>query len=215
MILLKSNHFLLQFIVAIALVLCTVIVSTKITYNFKQLYYYDVDKLNIVNSSGLDLASIKSNYNYIIDYLNKNNTDKFALPTLSYSSSGATHFTEVKRIFKEMDYILLLCILFICIFIIIFKKNKSFLYLKIAGIILILIPLILIPLSFLDFDKLFTIFHKILFRNDLWLFDPKTDPIILILPEQFFMHCMMLIVTFSTLLGGFYLVLYKKITRTL
>ena len=39
-----------------------------------------------------------------------------------------------------------------------------------------------------DFDAAFTLFHKILFRNDLWLLDPRTDLLIRICPERMFMH---------------------------
>lgn len=38
-----------------------------------------------------------------------------------------------------------------------------------------------------DFTEGFTIFHHMFFDNDLWLLDPKTDLLINILPEGFFM----------------------------
>ena len=38
-----------------------------------------------------------------------------------------------------------------------------------------------------DFNKYFTIFHKIFFTNDLWLLDPDTDLLIRMLPEGFFL----------------------------
>ena len=37
-----------------------------------------------------------------------------------------------------------------------------------------------------DFDSLFTAFHRLLFSNDLWLLDPKTDLLIRICPESMF-----------------------------
>lgn len=37
-----------------------------------------------------------------------------------------------------------------------------------------------------DFTKYFIIFHKIFFRNDLWILDPATDLLINIVPEPFF-----------------------------
>lgn len=40
---------------------------------------------------------------------------------------------------------------------------------------------------FLNFQKAFLYFHKIFFRNDLWLLDPRTDLMINMLPESFFM----------------------------
>lgn len=38
-----------------------------------------------------------------------------------------------------------------------------------------------------DFNKYFTMFHEIFFDNDLWLLDPRTDLLIRMLPEGFFM----------------------------
>lgn len=38
------------------------------------------------------------------------------------------------------------------------------------------------------FDKLFILFHKLLFTNDLWLMDPRTDAMIRMFPSQFFMQ---------------------------
>lgn len=37
-----------------------------------------------------------------------------------------------------------------------------------------------------DFDKTFTVFHLLLFDNDLWLLDPRTDVLIKMLPLNFF-----------------------------
>lgn len=38
----------------------------------------------------------------------------------------------------------------------------------------------------MDFDSLFTLFHKLLFTNDLWLLDPQTDLLIRICPQSMF-----------------------------
>lgn len=38
-----------------------------------------------------------------------------------------------------------------------------------------------------DFDGAFTFFHRVLFTNDLWLLDPRTDLLIRICPESMFM----------------------------
>lgn len=39
----------------------------------------------------------------------------------------------------------------------------------------------------IDFDGAFTFFHRVLFTNDLWLLDPRTDLLIRICPESMFM----------------------------
>ena len=45
-----------------------------------------------------------------------------------------------------------------------------------------------------NFSETFIYFHKLFFRNNYWIFDPTTDPIINALPEEFFMIELILIV---------------------
>ena len=73
---------------------------------------------------------------------------------------------------------------------------------RIFEILTIAIPLILGFFAFIDFDRLFVMFHQLVFSNDYWLFNPRLDPIINILPENFFMHCFILIV-FIVLFSAF------------
>ena len=48
----------------------------------------------------------------------------------------------------------------------------------------------------IDFQRMFLLFHRVFFSNDYWIFDPDADEIINILPEQFFMHCALIVVGF-------------------
>lgn len=53
-----------------------------------------------------------------------------------------------------------------------------------------------------DFNKYFTLFHEIFFNNDLWLLDPRTDLLIRMLPEGFFLDMVVRIgITFLLLLA--------------
>jgi integral membrane protein (TIGR01906 family) len=54
------------------------------------------------------------------------------------------------------------------------------------------VPIGLTALLAMNFDRFFIVFHEMLFRNQDWLFDPATDPIINVLPEGFFMLCFLL-----------------------
>lgn len=55
-----------------------------------------------------------------------------------------------------------------------------------------------------NFNKYFLVFHKVAFRNDLWLLNPETDLLICMLPEGFFMDMIIRIGTIflSLLLVG-------------
>ena len=49
-------------------------------------------------------------------------------------------------------------------------------------------------LAALNFDRAFVIFHSVFFPGkDNWIFDWRTDPIILFLPQDFFRNCAVLI----------------------
>jgi integral membrane protein (TIGR01906 family) len=57
------------------------------------------------------------------------------------------------------------------------------------------LPLVIGALAALAFNRAFVIFHSIFFPGkDNWLFNPHTDPIILAMPETFFLRCGILIV---------------------
>lgn len=67
----------------------------------------------------------------------------------------------------------------------------------------------------LDFTSLFTVFHHVLFTNDLWLLNPQTDKLIQLMPEPFFMEYATRLVTrnfmfyLGILLAAFYFVFGK------
>ena len=57
----------------------------------------------------------------------------------------------------------------------------------IAGTLMLFLPIIAAGAwAFIDFDAAFTAMHHLLFSNDLWLMDPRTDLMIRMLPERFF-----------------------------
>jgi integral membrane protein (TIGR01906 family) len=53
-----------------------------------------------------------------------------------------------------------------------------------TGLMVALVVLVGV-LSLLDFDALWTRFHQIAFRNDLWQLDPNSDYLIMLFPEPF------------------------------
>lgn len=87
-----------------------------------------------------------------------------------------------------IDYIFYITLALSVTFVILQLIKRRIKFLKIASIALISLPVLLaIPFA-INFDATFTTFHKIFFNNDYWLFDPELDPVINILPQEFFMH---------------------------
>ncbi|MCW7996906.1 TIGR01906 family membrane protein [Clostridium sp. cpc1] len=211
---LKNKGFFIDILLSIILTIIFIIVSVKLTLTFKILYYWDITNLSIIKNTDLNMKEIKENFNYLIYYLNSHKNIVFCLPSLPSSKEGIIHFKDVKNIFNFLDKFLFINI-FISVPVIYYKlkitKNVSFL--KYSSILTIIMPLsLIIPLT-LNFDKGFTLFHRIFFSNDYWIFDPNKDPIINLLPEAFFFHSVLLILFFIILFSLISYILYKNIRK--
>ncbi|KOR25005.1 TIGR01906 family membrane protein [Clostridium sp. FAM 1755] len=209
---LKNKEFLIDILLSIILTNIFLIVSIKLTLNFKFLYYWDIKNLSITKNTDLSLKEIKENFNYLIYYLNSHKNITFCLPSLASSNEGIIHFKDVKNIFNFLDKFLFLNI-FISIPFIYYKLKitKNVMFLKYSSVSSILIPILLLTPLILNFEKGFILFHKIFFSNDYWLFDPDKDPIINLLPETFFLHSALLILFFILLFSLTCYILYKNI----
>ena len=190
-----------------------IITIVKFTVGFKQLYYFDIDYLNIPMLSGISKEEIKENYAYMIDYNLSKDNKEFELPTLKSSKQGKIHFEEVRDIFQNMNKIFNISLVLSIIGVIINILNKNIEILKTTSKTLILLPMILMLPVVINFKGSFVLFHKIMFNNDYWIFDPNLDPVINILPEKFFFHAgiMILILIIVASLANY--LIYKLLKR--
>ncbi|MGL4912767.1 MAG: TIGR01906 family membrane protein [Romboutsia sp.] len=185
----------------------------KFTVGFKQLYYYDISKLNIEKMCGLSAEEIKLNYDYLIEYNLSKEESNFEMPTIKSSPQGKIHFEEVRDIFQTLNKVFNICLFISIIGTFINIKNKDISFLKITSISLISIPIILSLPIILNFQKSFVIFHELMFSNDYWIFDPKLDPVINMLPEQFFFHAGLMILGLILVSSMLVYCLYKWLIK--
>lgn len=167
--------------------------AVVIVLNFKWLYYIDITLLGIEKNSGMNVSSIRANYDALIQYNQFWFHGELRFPTLIMSNTGQIHFQEVKRIFVVIQYLCMITFAASLVGIVKMRRRGQYAYLKIAGLLSLVIPVALGIFALLYWDKFFALFHQILFRNNYWLFDSKTDPVILILPDAYFMHCAVMI----------------------
>ena len=203
----------LNILLALALTLFIISAAVVVTLNFRPLYYLDVDLLHIAETSGLPRAEILENYNTLIDYNSIFGTKELAFPTLAMSETGRIHFEEVKNVFTFFEITLIVSGVLVLDGVIYrhFKKNPG--YLLLSGILTVALPLVLGILIALNWQTVFVLFHKIVFRNDYWIFDAATDPVITILPDAFFMHCALLILALVVLGSVVCLLLYRHFKK--
>lgn len=196
----KSDLFL-----AIILTVFIISLAVVITVFFKPLYYFDIGYLNLPETTGLSYDVIRHNYDILIEYQSIFYRGTLNLPDFVMSNSGRIHFEEVKRIFEVIQILCLITALIGLPMVLQRFQQKEYRFLRLTSLFSIGLPLVIGFLVAIDFNQAFIIFHKIVFRNDYWIFDEVTDPVITILPETFFMHCFMLIVA---LIIGMSMILY-------
>lgn len=213
----KKKEIILQLCLAVVLTLSIIGMAVVGTLAFRPLYYHDIKALDIPGYSGYSEAEIRQNYDALIDYNMPFKDGVLTFPTLAMSESGRIHFAEVKQIFDLFKYFALFGSLISVVGIAWFVKKKEYRFLKYTAVVTISLPVVLGILVAICWDKVFVWFHKIFFRNDFWIFDWTTDPVILILPDEFFMHCAILIFA-GVMFGAFvclgsYLLIKRRKTK--
>ena len=169
-------------------------IGVILVINFRPLYEWDINFLDIEVSSGMTKDVIMENYNALIDYCSPFFTGELAFPTLAASEADLFHFKEVKDIFIMFYWLLPLTGIPLLGIVFYKKKKQDYGYLLPSSLTCIILPIVVSLACMINFDKTFVIFHKLFFNNDYWIFDPVTDPIIRLLPEEFFLHCAIFIV---------------------
>lgn len=157
-------------------------------------YPLEISWLHLTSRVHFQPQIIQHNFNVLMNYLTNPFSQVLSMPDFPSSSSGIHHFAVVKGLFHLAQGVALVTLPMFFLF---WKQviRKGFLSLYRRGFLL----MISIPLVFgligviIGFDQFFTLFHQILFvGDDTWLFDPVKDPVILILPETFFLHAFVL-----------------------
>ncbi len=175
---------------AVAGVLFILSCSVVLVLNLRQIYDHDVHALDLADQVNLTEEQIRENYDALIDYnLFWKEVEVLEFPDFPMSEHGRIHFEEVKRIFVGIQYLMIVsfCLLIPGLWSKIRKEDYA--CLKWTAILTLAIPAVLGAAVAVNWEWFFVAFHRLAFSNDYWLFDPAADPIILILPDEFFLHC--------------------------
>lgn len=182
--------------------------AVTITLNCRPLYEADIARYSLSETTGMTKEEILENYQAVIDYNNLGGPDTLEFPTLSMSDGGRIHFEEVRRIFHAMQYAMIICGA-LTVFAFVFTIRKRILSYRLwTGIFTIALPSVVGIMAALSWDSFFVLFHRIMFNNDYWIFDAATDPVITILPDGYFLHCLIMIVAIALALAAAFILWY-------
>lgn len=180
----------------IVLLIFLLTLSITLTINARWLYVFDLTHLNIAESVGMTSKDILANYDQLMRYLNYVWVNPLHMADFGTSESGAFHFYEVKQLF-QLNYGLFLLTILPSIWYVrsLIKTNELWSLVRPIQWLLTGIS-VLVFFMIVGFNQFFVLFHEVFFNNDDWLFDPFTDPIITVLPQDYFMHCFILFFVF-------------------
>lgn len=201
------RHFLSIFL-GLSTAVFIICIATILTLNCTALYEADIDHYNLVESTGMSRKEIEANYKAMIDYNNLGGPDTLVFPTLTMSEGGRIHFEDVRRVFYAMEYAAIITGIISLAGILLMQKKKYISYRFWIGLLTLALPAAAGCYAALAWDSLFVTFHKLLFNNDYWLFDPATDPVINILPDGYFLHCLIMIIAIALAAAVFFLLWY-------
>ena len=185
--------------VLVAVTLLTAAIAAPILC--RPFYYAHIDPMNLPEQTGLTREEIKTAFDEMMDYCLGG--EEFSTGVLKWSEEGKSHFHDVRTLFLLDLYVLLASVLLLLATLIVSRwigrrpdrmLGRGFPFWAGAGLggVFILVG----ALAATDFDQAFVVFHAVFFPGkDNWLFDPHVDQIINILPQDFFMHCAILILS--------------------
>lgn len=190
----KNKVITVIFCIALVLFMLTFCIALPIYCRF--FYYIQIKTLGMEERTGWSYEVIKQAYDEVLNFCTLPGGE-FSAGQLAFSEEGAAHFADCKFLFGLNLGVLLTsgAILIAIIVLHAFKKVKilsfkghhAYFY---SALVAVTLPVVLGLLISIDFDKAFEIFHMIFFPGKSnWVFNPRTDQIILVMPEQFFMNC--------------------------
>ncbi|HEM5491309.1 TPA: TIGR01906 family membrane protein [Streptococcus suis] len=179
----------LQIIGTILFVLSAAVLGT--VYLAWLVYPLEISFLGLEKLVYMKAADISYNFNILMNYLTNPFAKVLDMPNFSSSADGLKHFADVKHLFHLAQAIFLISLPAVFYFWKeVVQKGYGKLYQKVF-IWMLLTPVMIALVGLLiGFDSFFVLFHHLLFPGDsTWLFNPLTDPVIYILPQEFFLHC--------------------------
>ncbi|MCH2673226.1 MAG: TIGR01906 family membrane protein [Dehalococcoidia bacterium] len=181
----------------------TLCISLEIITFSDWVYEYNWTRNQISQNTGIKIDQLNQVSDQIKDYFRD---DQVKLEVLLqqpgkevlnlFNQKEIDHMVDVKNLIKttilfERAGLILLIIFFVFY---LFREGYISFYENLKRIMLVsfLIWSILLFLivfgMIVDFNYTFTLFHKIMFTNDLWILDPNSDFLIMIYPQRFFLE---------------------------
>ncbi|MDD3360624.1 MAG: TIGR01906 family membrane protein [Hespellia sp.] len=196
----KRLRWILGVVASLALIFALLITSFEVAvYSDFDWYQKEYEKYNVTNDLTMKLDDVMDVTHEMMAYLRGNREDLVVYTTIGgvenqefFNDQDKTHMADVQKLFLGGLKLRLIALglLVLCLGVMIVTKvdlkrllpRCYQLGLGFAAIGTLAVGIY----AALDFNTFFTKFHEVFFTNDLWIFDPRSDYMIRMLPEGFF-----------------------------
>ncbi len=187
------------FVVTLTLFILTFAIGLPIYCRF--FYYLQIKTLKLEEATGWSYEVIKEAYDEVLNYLTLPNRP-FGTGALKWTAEEAAHFADCKVLF-DLNLGVLVSSGAVTLTLTLLNRFKVIRLARpfghgaylISAVAALALPVVIIILALIvGFDKAFTAFHAVFFPGkDNWYFNPNTEQIIRVMPEEFFMNCAIII----------------------
>lgn len=198
---------LLSVLCAVSVFLFLLTMSISLPIYIRPFYYAHIDAYDLEAVSGYSESEIRQAYDEVLDYLTMPGKE-FGTGVMPISHAAEHHFADCKVLFELNAVLLAGAGLVLAVLFIMRKRWGPY---RLGGhsaafwaaVLSLTAPVVIGTLAALDFDRAFTVFHTVFFPGKTnWVFDWYADPIIRILPQEFFRNCAILIGTGLVAMSG-------------
>lgn len=178
----RSNIFKILLIIAISF---SLVIAAIFFEGFNKKTYSKVyNNSNIFKNTNFSEEEYLKEVDNYKDYL-FNDNDLALTSDGRYSKDEILHMEDVRDIFVVAKRFALGTLFITLFLVLVMNKEELKKFFKLSFLIPFVPAIFMLP-AIINFDKFWIFFHKLLFRNDLWLMDPDQSLMINLLPQDVF-----------------------------
>lgn len=182
--------------------------------NTNSFYTEQYAKVNAEKNTGMSMEDLDKTTTMLLDYLNDRRDDlslevtKYGIEEQVFDEREISHMVDVKNLYAtaaKVMYISIALALIILAYLFIKDGKARFFISAVKGyktsLAVAVILCAIFSLAFtVGFNSFWTLFHEIVFTNDLWLLDPRTSTMINMYPLPFWLAmCTDMLVRFAVI----------------
>ncbi len=200
----------------------TILFSVFTVVNTNSFYSEQYRAIGADEDTGVSLADLDEITTMLLDYLNdkRDNLDmqveKWGQLKPVFDERETSHMVDVKNLyafFAKVMYITLTGAIILLAFLFIKDGKAQFFTMAVKGyksalVIAVILCIIFATAFTVGFNSFWTLFHEVMFTNDLWLLDPRVSTMINMYPLPFWLSmCTVILQRFAILFICLYPVL--------